>query len=383
MGYSHYDIAHAWANNLDSYPGNCSHSMFHVSGYLYSYSTVIGHRIELDNGEILWLVQRASYSQSTGKHQGYMLNAITTGKIIDVSKYGFMYGWEGLAYDTRPLKEALESLCLDFIINFFKLLDKIPASRSIKSEDITPPVWEIETLINFTGCTTWKKLAKKMTWHKAMGIKYKEEYNKKKRLILALSEGKTSIAELVVEVFGNKAWQKHLTLTLPQQKARETRRAKEIPGYVPMDFSNIEKFDFKAEEKARRAKIRREHKQAIATLQDRKQKWIDGEGDYINSYSLGSDVKKIVFDGGNVALRVKENEVQTSKGIHIAIDECKRLWNLVKRWHIKKSEFKKDICHATQSNWPITSYVNDILTSGCHSIAYSEMKRVAKELQFC
>lgn len=88
-----------------------------------------------------------------------------------------------------------------------------------------------------------------------------------------------------------------------------------------------------------------------------------------------------VFAGGNVLLRVRNSIVETSKGIKITIDECKRLWSLVKRWHENATSFSREVCNAIGNRWQISSYQNDILTAGCHSIAYSEMEYIANQLQ--
>lgn len=375
MGYSHYDIAHAWANDLDSCHGYCSHSMSHSDGCLYSYSTVIGQRIERPGQSPLWLVQNDNYSSSTGKHQSYMRNAMTGGPVVDVSKYGFKYGWSGIY--TGSMSQSIFNLCVDFIIKFYNLLKLIPNSSSIKSEDIQSPAHEINTLIKETGCTTWKKIAAR-DW----GTKVdRTRAIQLRKLTVALERGGMSIPELVVAVFGTKAWAKHVALTLPQQKARETRRAKQIPGYKPIDFNSVETFDFEAEVKAARERQRREDNKNIANALKRKADWLAGKAYSIDAYGLSAKGYQKLFDGGNVALRIHDGVVQTSKGISIPFDECARLWLLIQRWHNNNAEFHRDVCHATANGWVISSFQNDIMTAGCHSIAYSEMARIAKELK--
>ncbi len=102
---------------------------------------------------------------------------------------------------------------------------------------------------------------------------------------------------------------------------------------------------------------------------------------YHEGFKLYNTGSPSVFYGGNVLLRIKGAIVETSKGIKITIEECKRLWSLVKRWHENAAEFTREICRAVDDHWTITSYRNDILTAGCHSIAYSEMEYIANQLQ--
>ena len=380
MGYSHYDIAHAWAHGLDSCHGYCSQSMSHYDGKLKSYSTVIGQRIERPGQYPLWLVQFDRFSSSTSKHQSYMRNAMTYGPVVDVSKYGGKYGWDGVSCygDSKYTNNDLERLCIGFIESFYSLLACIPDSKSISSEDIATPINEINTLIEATSCTTWKKLAahqwsKKHNRQKAIHLR---------KLTIALEYGNMSIPQLVVAVFGEKAWSKHIALTLPQQKARETRRKKENPNYTPIDFNNVQAFDFAAEVKAARERQRREAAKRVKEGMKRVEKWLNGEGYYFDSYGLPSDAMKKIYNGGNVLLRINDGHVETSKGIHISFEECERLWLLIKRWHKNNTEFRRDICHATVNNWTINSFKDDIMVAGCHLIAYSEMERIAKQLKF-
>lgn len=88
------------------------------------------------------------------------------------------------------------------------------------------------------------------------------------------------------------------------------------------------------------------------------------------------------YFGGNVLLRVVNGEyVETSKGIKISKDECQRLWLIINRWHNNKTEFVgTEPVNAIGSTWKISRYQNDIMTAGCHSIAYCEMEYVAKQL---
>lgn len=92
-----------------------------------------------------------------------------------------------------------------------------------------------------------------------------------------------------------------------------------------------------------------------------------------------------VYDGGNVLLRynVIRNIVETSKNIRLKIDECKRLWKIFKLWfnhpeRCEKGLSVQSIGHAYQ----VHSFQNNILTVGCHQIAYSEMAFIANQLDF-
>lgn len=92
-----------------------------------------------------------------------------------------------------------------------------------------------------------------------------------------------------------------------------------------------------------------------------------------------------IFYGGNVLLKVNttKNIVETSKGIKLSFDECKRLWIIFNRWHDQQSRCEKGMVIKTlDSEYHVHSFADDILTAGCHQIAYREMQYIAHELGF-
>lgn len=92
-----------------------------------------------------------------------------------------------------------------------------------------------------------------------------------------------------------------------------------------------------------------------------------------------------VFYGGNVLLKVNttRNIVETSKGIKLSFDECKRLWVIFSRWHDSQNGCEKGLVIKTLgSEYRVHSFANDILTARCHQIAYREMQYIAHELGF-
>lgn len=85
------------------------------------------------------------------------------------------------------------------------------------------------------------------------------------------------------------------------------------------------------------------------------------------------------FFGGNVLLRLSlsGNAIETSKHISIPVEKCKKMWKIVQKWHNDPSSFKScEINTLSSGKYTISSYENDILTSGCHKIPYAEMERV-------
>lgn len=91
-----------------------------------------------------------------------------------------------------------------------------------------------------------------------------------------------------------------------------------------------------------------------------------------------------IYDNGNVLLRYNEirNVVETSKGVRLNVDECKRLWKIFKRWHDNNECTKGFDIKAVGAHYSVHSFDHNILVAGCHSIAYSEMQYIANLLNF-
>ena len=95
------------------------------------------------------------------------------------------------------------------------------------------------------------------------------------------------------------------------------------------------------------------------------------------------DVDGAFYYGGNVLLRLNLNKdkVETSKNIRIPVDTCKKMWKIVSKWHENPKCFKSmQIDTKGSGKYTISSYKNDILTAGCHKIAYAEMERMYNEI---
>lgn len=72
--------------------------------------------------------------------------------------------------------------------------------------------------------------------------------------------------------------------------------------------------------------------------------------------------------------------IETSKQIKIGIEEARRMWQMVSLLH-RGGPFRHGLVEdVTGHQWSINRYENDILTAGCHRIAYSEMEGIAKQL---
>lgn len=102
----------------------------------------------------------------------------------------------------------------------------------------------------------------------------------------------------------------------------------------------------------------------------------------VESLCKNYDNELTLYHGGNVLLRfnTKRDEVQTSKNVHFTIDTAKKFWPLINKWHNNPESFKPKEIKTLSGTYNISSYEDDILTAGCHKIAYCEMERMWNEI---
>jgi hypothetical protein len=116
----------------------------------------------------------------------------------------------------------------------------------------------------------------------------------------------------------------------------------------------------KALEKIRRAERIKEQEEALIN-------WRKGE-DVRNRFEI-------------TALRIKEDQIETTKGARIPLDHAIKFWGLIKSWHEKGVSYVKDHHSIHLGNYSVNRFENGILTVGCHSIPYSEIESIAHQLR--
>jgi hypothetical protein len=122
------------------------------------------------------------------------------------------------------------------------------------------------------------------------------------------------------------------------------------------------KADKKAKELAKIAQAKRIKEQEEALIN-----WRNGL-DVRNSFEL-------------TALRIKDDEIQTTRGARIPLDHAIKFWGLIKSWHEKNMTYIKDHHSIHLGNYSVNRFENGILTVGCHSIPYSEIESIAHQLR--
>lgn len=345
-------VAHLWANEKKE-SGKGSNLFFEGrSIYSYGYHFEVGRIVRNKCGEKAYLLNDKYYSSSTCKHQRCVRSAIPTGsKVFSV---GYNMSDDGsMAFITSQLeliKEVIEKY------------------KKVRTELSYRDIWEtfknLMDYIEFFDMGTPRRLLKKSAneWlgtnhelsRKSDKIK-REHVRELKRIFQILLNHQAlkilgTVNVVVDEVCGEGTWAKYTIRCQRWTEGCEKREA------IVLE------------------KARKEEEARNKALEERIQMWKSGEISQLSYYCWSEN------DQPNVWLRIKNGKIETSKGFKIELTEAERLWRLIKVFH-NGGQFQHDLAlDVTGYRWAFNRYENDMLTAGCHRIAYSEMESIAKQL---
>nr|UVY05167.1 MAG: hypothetical protein [Bacteriophage sp.] len=199
--------------------------------------------------------------------------------------------------------------------------------------------------------------------------KFKERYIKKATILGRLEKGKS----LYIKVLAKSLKVEDLT-------EEQTHLYNEFVAFQEKELGRIERGrKIRMQEEARIAA------EKAAKLEAYKSRGIEGMRDLWREHLCSIyeyDRLDDYYYGGNVLLRWSKNHdyIETSKNIKLSIEQCKKYWKIISIWHENPSKFKSIQMTTKTGTYQVTSYNDDILTAGCHKIAYQEMKRMMKEI---
>ena len=124
--------------------------------------------------------------------------------------------------------------------------------------------------------------------------------------------------------------------------------------------------------------ITQHDKQAKALEKIRRAERIKEQAEALINWRKGEDVRNR-FE--ITALRIKEDQIETTKGARIPLEHAVKFWGLIKSWHEKGVLYVKDHHSIHLGNYSVNRFENGILTVGCHSIPYSEIESIAHQLR--
>jgi len=127
--------------------------------------------------------------------------------------------------------------------------------------------------------------------------------------------------------------------------------------------------------------------QAQAVEADKKQKELEKikraeriieQAEALEQWRAGHDVRN---NFELTALRIKNDEIETTRGARIPLDHAIKFWGLIKSWHDKGVSYVKDHHSINLGHYTVNKFDGQTLTVGCHLIPFSEIEGIANQLQ--
>lgn len=346
-------VAHLWANEKQE---SANGSNFYFEGesiYSYGRHFEVGRIVRNKRGEKAYLINDTYYSSTTSKHQYYVREAIPTGSKMFYVECNISYCIGNMIFVTNMLESIKDAI------------EKYKKARAeLSYRDIWGAFKNLMGYIEFFDMGTPQRLLKKsanewlgtnheLSW-KSDKIK-REHVRELKRIFQILLNHQAlevlgTVIVIVDEVCGEGTWLKY------RERVEKHRISREV-----QEVEKLRKLKELEEERSR-------------DFYEKLEKWKSGELDFLHACSLTS------YNKPNVWMRIKGGIIETSKEIKIGIGEARRIWQVVSLLH-RGGQFRHGLVEDVDGNkWSINRYENDILTAGCHRIAYSEMESIAKQL---
>ena len=345
-------VAHLWANEKQE---SANGSNFYFEGesiYSYGRHFEVGRIVRNKRGEKAYLINDIYYSSPTSKYQYCVRDEIPTGSKVFSVGYN-MSNTGNMAFVTSRLESIKDA------IEKYKF-----ARTELPYQNVWGAFKNLMGYIEFFDMGTPQRLLKKSanewlgTNHKLSrkSDKIKREHVRElKRIFQILLNHQAlkilgTVNVVVDEVCGEGTWAKYTIRCQRWTEGCEKREA------IVLE------------------KARKEEEARNKALEEQIQMWKSGEISQLSYYCWSEN------DQPNVWLRIKNGKIETSKGIKVELTEAERLWGLIKVFH-NGGQFQHDLAlDVTGHRWASNRYENDMLTAGCHRIAYSEIESIAKQL---
>jgi hypothetical protein len=135
---------------------------------------------------------------------------------------------------------------------------------------------------------------------------------------------------------------------------------------LPADLTDMVA-ECKAIEKKERERKQREEAKRQREAAERLQKWVDGETDY---YPAGY--------GQSVRLRIKGDELQTSRGARVPLPHAVKAFRVIKRLRDKGQAYERNGHTIHLGHFALDAIdAQGNVRAGCHEVAWEEIARVA------
>ena len=321
--------------------------------YSYGRHFEVGRIVRNKRGEKAYLINDTYYSSTTSKHQYYVREAIPTGSKVFYVECNMSYCIGNMLFVTNMLESIKDAI------------EKIQKARTeLSYRDIWETFKNLMDYIEFFDMGTPRRLLKKsanewlgtnheLSWK---SDKIKREYVRELKHIFQILlnhqalEVLGTVNVIVDEVCGEGTWIKY------SERSERWRKGKEERERIKLE------------------RLRKEEEARYKDFDEKLEEWKSGEINFLNTPFY------IPGEKPNAWIRIKGNIIETSKQIKIGIAEARKLWRAVSAMH-RGAEFRHGLVEdVTGHQWSLNRYENDLLTAGCHRIAYNEMERIAKQL---
>lgn len=232
-------VCHSWAHGFDTY--HWGSSLMHQNGILTSYNTAIGQRIE-HNDKIIFVTDNGSYSNSTNKHQNYMMRAIPN-KESNVYVFSAPYtSWNRSRFiNINALENDSIVFGLMLLLAEFQNCLGIKTCKSLNHGFSYYGYDEMVRWFDVTGVASINKLLKFKVadFNKAMesafdmaNISYNIARVARKyfKAFLKMMYKRVSIPEIIDEINGFGTWELYQNRTKGVRTAAKCRRLSEFLG---------------------------------------------------------------------------------------------------------------------------------------------------------
>lgn len=355
-------VAHLWANEQKEAAYGSNFYFEGASIYSFGRHFEAGRIVRNKRGEKAYLINTSRYLLGSGmyskttpsNHMPKVYGAIPTGALIfdmeEISSEGKMsyvtHLLESILNAANAYKKVRTEYHHSLIWNPFKSL-----LRYIEFFDMGTPKQLLKKNVN-----EWLGTKHELAW-KSDRVK-QEHVRELKRIFRILLDYQSlevmGIVNVIVdEICGDGTWAGYVT------RCQRWRESQEVREAIAIERRRIE------------------NEARSKTLEERVQMWKAGEIRELNaSWNYTSN------DEPNVWLRIKNGKIETSKGVELSQTEAERLWKRIKSFH-DGAQFQHDLARDSSGHsWAFNKYQNDVLTAGCHRIAYSEMEEIAMKLGF-
>jgi hypothetical protein len=135
---------------------------------------------------------------------------------------------------------------------------------------------------------------------------------------------------------------------------------------MPADLSAMQ-VECKAIEKRDRERKQRAEANRQRESLERLQKWVDGETDFLCQQSYGP-----------IRLRIKGDELQTSRGARVPLEHAIKAFRTIKRLHDKGQAYERNGHTIHLGHFALDAIDRQgNVTAGCHQVEWPEIERVA------